>query len=185
MNNNFLKNWFALKTRGFTLLEMIVYIALVAIIGTAIGTFAFNIVRIGGVIKNDVQILDNARRAMDILTFEIRNSRSVYWPTSVFNSNPGQLSLEQTATSSSAEEIEYTDFFKCGNSLCLRREGQSPVNLTGDKIKINNLMFNYLENSTSSKAVRITIEFSFGDEGGGGAFTGAETLVTSVKLRNY
>lgn len=171
------------KNRGFTLMEMVVYVALVAIVGTAIGIFAFNIIGIGARIKNNIQVLSSAQRAMETMVFAVRDSRSVYWPTSVFDSSPGQISLERTASSTSAEGTEFIDFFQCGESLCQKEEGKEPVNLTGSGTIITNLSFNYIQHGTSSSAVRITLELESAAQSRGER--SVQTLVTTAKLRGY
>jgi type II secretory pathway pseudopilin PulG len=181
-----MKNFFLKKInsgqQGFTLIEMVIYVGLVAIVGTAIGVFTFNIIGIGARVKTNIQVISSARRAIETMAFQIRDSRSVYWPTSIFDANPGQLSLEQTATST-VEVTDFVDFFQCGQGLCQKEQGNDPVNLTGDGVLVKTLLFNYLEHSSSSAAIRITLEIESLAQSGGNP--SSQTLVTTIKLRGY
>jgi len=142
---------------GFTLLEMLIYIASLVLVIATIVVFGIGIIRTGAKVKTNSEILDNSRRAIEIISFEIRNSKSVYTPTSVFDLNPGQLSLEQTNSSSAEEKSIFVDFFKCGDSLCLKREGSSPFAITSSHVKVTNLVFSELFNSVSRPSVQIIL----------------------------
>lgn len=142
--------------KGFTLIELLVYIATLVIIIGAIVVFSIIAIRSGSKIKANAEVLDNARRAMEIMTYEIKKSRAVYSPTSKFDINPGQLSLEQTAGVSN-ETIGFVDFFQCGEGLCLKREGNQPINFLSGRVKATNLKFEQLINSASAVSIQITL----------------------------
>ncbi|MFH0852673.1 MAG: type II secretion system protein [bacterium] len=135
---------------GFTLVELVVYVGIIGFIVTALVAFSLGAIQTGAKIKANSEVLDNARRAMEIMQYEIKKSKNIYTPTSIFGASPGQLGLEQSATSTPGEAVGFVDFFACGDSLCLKRDSSTPVSLISDKVKINSLIFRQLENSTSS-----------------------------------
>lgn len=147
---------------GFTLIEMMVYLGVAVIVISAIMIFGIAAIRSGAKIKSNANLIDNGRRVMEVINYEIKKSRTIYTPTSVFDSHPGQLSLEQTSTSTPGEIISFVDFFQCGDSLCLRRDGSNPLKLTTGEIKITNLIFRQLVNSTSSPSVQINLGLETG-----------------------
>jgi type II secretory pathway pseudopilin PulG len=142
---------------GFTLIEMLIYVVILVLVIASLVIFGIGIIRTGAKIKANSEVLDNSRRAIEIISFEIRKSKSIYAPTSVFDSNPGQLSLEQTNSPSAEEKSIFVDFFKCGDSLCLKREGSSPFAITSSHVKVTNLVFSELFNSVSRPSVQITL----------------------------
>ena len=163
---------------------MLVYVALLVVMVTAVVIFAFWTIQAGAKIKTNYELADNARRAMDILTYEIKKSKSVYTPASIFDVNPGQLSLEQTA-SSTTETLAYVDFFKCGNSLCLKREGDSPVALTNNRVKITNLTFSQLLNSSTTPSIQIVLRVESSAVSTDPEYTGALEATSTATLRAY
>lgn len=163
---------------------MLIYIALLIVMVTAIVSFAFWTIQAGAKIKTNYELADNARRAMDIMTYEIKKSQSVYASTSIFNTNPGQLSLEQMA-SSTAETLTYIDFFKCGDRLCLKREGTDPMALTNNQVKITNLIFSQLLNSSTTPSIQITLRVASSATSTDPEYTGTLELTSAATLRAY
>jgi len=172
------------KDRGFTLVEMLAYIAILVILVTVIIIFAFWTIRVGSKIKTNYELADNARRALDTMIYEIKKSKSVYTPTSIFDVNPGQLGLEQVA-SSTTETLTFVDFFKCGNSLCLKREGASPVALTNNRVKITSLTFSQLLNSTATPSVQISLRVESSATSTNPEYAGVLELTSTATLRTY
>lgn len=171
------------KKSGFTLTEILVYSAMVVLIMVAIITFGLSAIRAGVKIKTNTEVIENARRAIEVVSYEIKKSKSVYAPTSVFGSSPGQLSLEQSADLSSGEASGFVDFFKCQESLCLRRESSNPVLLTSDKVRIANLVFKQLLNSESMPSVQIVLKVESAVASALPQFSSAIEITTTVNLR--
>lgn len=151
-------NKFIRQNRGFSLIEMLLYIVLATIVVSIITVLAIWAIRIGVEIKNNQALSDNARRAMETMVYEIRQSKSVYLPTTSFSTDTGQLSLEQDTSTSPAETISYVDFFRCGSSLCLKRDGQIAQTLTNDRVDVTGLTFIYLENSSAAPSIKINLK---------------------------
>lgn len=170
---------------GFTLLEMLIYVASLILVMASLIIFGIGIIRTGAKIKANAEVLDNSRRAVEIITFEIRKSKSIYNPTSIFDSNPGQLSLEQTNASSTIEKNIFVDFFKCGDSLCLKREGGSPFAITNSHVKITNLEFTELLNSLSRPSVQIRLVLETATSSILPYYSGSIAITTTVNLQGY
>ncbi len=172
------------NTTGFSLIEMLIYIALVVIIISSIVFFGIWAMQVGAQTRINSEVLGNARRAMEIVVYEIRKSKSVYAPTSNFDINPGQLSLV-TATSTGAEESSaFIDFFICGQALCLKREKANPVALTNSSVQVTNLIFSQRLNSVSSPSIRINLRVTSAASVRPGATTTID-LTTTANLRTY
>jgi type II secretory pathway pseudopilin PulG len=146
------------KNKGFTLIEMLAYVAIAIIVLTILSVSALWAIKVSAKIKADNNVIDNARRAMETIVFEIKKSSAIYAPTSVFNSHPGQLSLHQKTSILPNETTTYADIFLCGQSLCLKRESANPISLTNDQVQVTNLSFTRLFNSASSTSIQINIQ---------------------------
>ncbi len=166
---------------GFTLLEMLVYLAILVIIIGVIIAFCISAIRAVSKIKANAEILDNSRRAIEIMSYEIKKAKSLYTPASVFDVNPGQLSLEQSASPAAEESETFVDFFLCGDRLCLKREGESALAITSDKVKLTNLIFRQLLNSVPSVQISFRVEFLTASALP--AYSGSIDITTTVSLR--
>ena len=169
---------------GFTLLEMLIYVALVSIVVSAIVLFGLWAIQVGAKTKANSEVLGNARRAMETMVYEIRKSQSVYAPSSIFDANPGQLSLEQTNPDGSTEPSGFIDFFLCDQALCLKREKANPVALTNNSVRVTSLIFNQRLNSASSPSIKITLQISSASSTRPEDVTSID-LTTAANLRSY
>ncbi len=170
---------------GFTLIEMIIYVALVTTVISVIVGFAFWAIQVGSKVKINYEVTDNARRAMETMVFEIKKSKSIYTPTAIFDVSPGQISLEQIATTTPGEVMTFVDFFKCADSLCLKREGQDPVKITTAQVKIVNLSFSPLLNSTTTPSVQINLQVDSVSSSSRPEYFSSINLTTTAALRSY
>lgn len=169
---------------GFTLIEMLIYIALVSIIISAIVFFGIWAIQVGAKTKANSEVLANARRAMETMVYEIRKSASVYTPTSVFDLNPGQLSLEQTNAAGASETASFIDFFLCGQALCLKREKANPITLTNNSVRVTNLTFSQRLNSINAPSIKITLSLTSASSTRP-EDTATIELITAANLRSY
>lgn len=142
-----------IKQRGFTLIEIIVYIAVLAIIVLVVFSF-FSWLNSSNIRVNSTrETLDNSRRAMEQIGYEVKEANSVYTPTTVSD----QLSLGTAHYLPEGENKTYIDFFLCGTRLCLKKEGKDPIALTSELVELKNLRF--ISVATSSVQVNLGLVY--------------------------
>lgn len=149
-----------MKSKGFTLVELLVYIAIFAILITTVTLFAIAFIKstTRGRIKNEVTL--GAYSAMKAMIYEIKRANNVYTPTSVFDSHPGQLSLETGQELPGGEEITYLDFYlDSDNELYIKRESQDAQILISENLKVTNLEFKHLDSGSESVQINLTLEY--------------------------
>ncbi len=158
------KNIFDNK-KGFTLVEMIIYIALVGIISVILFGILLFIIRVNNKIIALSRVNSNAYSTMERMTYEIINSQYIYIPTSNFvNYNPdlsagNQLSLATEIDSLANEEINYIDFYLENDALFIKEEGSVPIALNSSDVQITKLEFSYFKNDQrESVQVNMTIK---------------------------
>ncbi len=147
--------------RGFTLVELLMYFGMFVILITAITTFS--IISIKTIRKNQIkkEVVSATHSAMRTMLYEIKAATGVYNPTSKFDINPGQLSLQTIQDLPAGENLTYADFYiDSNNNLYLKRENSASQILISDKLKISNLEFKYLSSSTESIKINLTIEYN-------------------------
>ena len=169
-------------TRGFSLIEMLVYISVLTIILTSVFSFLIWVAHSSKKVSTMKEALDNARRAMEIMTYEIKGASNVYAPTSVFGSSPGQLSLKTARYLPADETSSYIDFYICGTRLCLKKESQNPIALTSDSVEINNLTFTQSVTG-SGVAVRIDLGVRYKNPHNRPEYDSAVNLQSAASIR--
>ena len=169
---------------GFTLIEILVYIAISSIIMLAISSFFLWTNRSSAKINASKEVLTNSKRAMETMSYEIRHAERIYTPTSVFSSSTGQLSLETKNYNPQGETTSYVDFFICQNQLCLKKESQNPIILTSEKVKIDSLKF-FQVNSTSTASVQVNLEMSYIAPSDKPEYQASMNTTSTISLRIY
>ncbi len=148
-----------IKNQGFSLIEMLFYIAIVTVLGGVVIILIFALINGFSKVLTKKEILNNARTSMDRMLNEIKYAVSVYAPTSDFVGNPGHLSLESAISIPQNDKRTYVDFYIVSGRLFLKREGKSAEVLTTEKINITSLKFDHYNATASSEAVGITLTF--------------------------
>lgn len=172
------------KNKGFTLIELIIYVTVFAIITTVITLFTLNFINAYTKIKITKEVSENSQIAMETIISEIRHAKNVYTPTSYFDSHPGQLTLETEKDFPTGEESSYVDFYLDENNrLCVKREGQEAEPLTSENIEIKNLIFNYLINN-NIESIRIELLAVYRDKSDKITHQATTTIISTANLRN-
>ncbi|MCP6719158.1 MAG: hypothetical protein KJI71_02910 [Patescibacteria group bacterium] len=170
---------------GFTLAEILVYVATLSLILLAVSSFFLWANRSNTKVKVTHKTTYNARRAIEIMSYEIREAEGIYTPTSVFASSTGQLSLETTKYLPTGENTTYIDFYICQDNLCLKKEGQDPISLTSDKVKIDSLEFNQIATTSTVPSIRINLKVDYVAPGLRPEYQASVDLTSTVSLRSY
>lgn len=164
------------QQKGFTLLEILVSLAIFSFILGAVVTFLFSMNVSNSKTKSDREASENAKRALEEITYEIRSAKSIYTPTTTAN----QLSLETSRYLLSGESTAFIDFFLCGSSVCLRKESQDPIALTSDSVQVTNLTFSQISTgATPSVQVNLTVNSGTGDN------SSSVSLTSTASIRSY
>jgi len=146
----------AKKQRGFTLLEMVVYVALASLLSVAImksliiTTRAFNELRI------DRDINDSAIAIMERLTREIKNAKSIDVVASTFGTATSRLRLNTTDASGTAVTVE---FFVSSSTLHVKENDVDKGALNSGRTTVNSFVL-YRINNVNSSAVKIELFLS-------------------------
>ena len=159
---------------GFTLMEILVYIGVLSIIVVVISSFLLWLSSSTTKARAMREVLDNARRVVEIMTYEIKKAKSV--------------SSTSTATHLFLENATATEFYLCGTAsttLCLKKEFESPVNLTSDKVEIKNLTFTQIATATTTPSVQINLKVDYKNPGDIPEYQASVSITSTVSLRNY
>jgi len=165
---------------GFTLIEILVYIAVIAIILVSVLSFLRWAIISSKKQEAMREVLDSGRSAMEIMTREIREAKSVYDPTSTST----QLSLETLKYLPQGETMSYIDFFLCQTQLCFKKESQNPITLTSNKVEVKNLIFRKIvTNQIPSIQIEITVDYK--NPKNLSEYQASINLISTASLRAY
>jgi len=166
--------------KGFTLLEVLVYLAVALIIISVVLSFVFWLIRSNT--KNRIirETTYAAKRATDIIIYETKKANSVYTPTTTID----QLSLEVDDYLPEQETSSYIDFYICDDSLCMKKESQDPIRIIPDDVKVTDLSFIYiLSGEIESIKINLTIDYKNLSERP--EYESSVSLESSTSLRSY
>jgi len=165
---------------GFTLIEILVYIGVLGIVILTVLSLLIWATYSRTKAKVIRETLDNARRAMEIMTYEIREAKSIYIPT--FTAN--QLSLETAHYLPEGETKTFIDFYLCDFRLCLKKESRDPIALTSDNLEVSNLVFTQVITGTIP-SIQINLKVNYKNPTNRPEYQSSVELISTVSLRNY
>lgn len=113
-----------------------------------------------------------------MMTYEIKEAKGVYNPTTTSN----QLSLETRKYLAEGEDASYIDFYICDKQICVKKESQSPVAITSDRVEVDNLSFTLIGEKQSS--VQINLRISFKNPTNRPEYRASVDLTSTASLRN-
>ncbi|MBI4688976.1 MAG: prepilin-type N-terminal cleavage/methylation domain-containing protein [Nitrospirae bacterium] len=167
---------------GFTLIELVITMLLIGIVAFIVADAMSTGFKAYFVTDNRKEALDQARIAMERMTREIRNVRSLG------RDNDGDGNIDADITTANASELCFTDTnntairFRLSGTNILRSEGTSCPPATENTLaeKVTTLTFSYTYASgslaTAVRRVQITITSTISSE--------SVTLSSEVYLRN-
>ena len=165
------------KESGFTLAEALVYATLVALMVGALTMLIITTIDAYRRVSIDGMLEDNARLIIRALENEARYASSVYTPTSVFASHPGQLSLQTSLNVPEGEILTYVDYYFDNGKLYIKREESATRTITSDSVSVSSFIVFQL--STSSVKVNFSLAPRLQKE----KLSGGKTYTATMSLR--
>ena len=143
------------KKQGFTLVEMIVYTAILVVILLLIVSFIVSFGRAYNVLRTTIHINNSATISFERMIREIRQANDVDTAASTLGTHPGKLVLKTTEEGTPVT----LEFYINGGALTVRKDGVDEGTLTRTDVTIQNLVFQSVSNGTSEAVkVEMTLE---------------------------
>ncbi|PIT92169.1 MAG: hypothetical protein COU08_03740 [Candidatus Harrisonbacteria bacterium CG10_big_fil_rev_8_21_14_0_10_42_17] len=140
------------KSEGFTLIEVLIYVAIIGSVVSSFLLFNLSILNSGSKSYATQEVNGNLRIALDIVGERIRAAEGVTVSNSVFDTNPGTLSLVMSDGAKNP-----TVFDVSGGILRITEGVDDPINITTDEVNLTNVVFTNLTASSSRENIRIEI----------------------------
>ncbi|MBI1754967.1 type II secretion system protein [Candidatus Azambacteria bacterium] len=146
------------KSRGFTLIETLVYVALVSIVGGALTLFLINNMHAYSKVEARQNVFNNVNDVLKLIADEVKYATGIYTPTSAFDSDSGQLSLETALNAPAGENTTYVDFYIDNGRIYEKREGQSSSALTSERVFVERLRFGQKTATTTLDSISTDVQ---------------------------
>lgn len=168
------------NVKGFSLIEVLVSTGIISVILLLLSSLVFELNFSNSKAKADRETLENARRILDQIAYEVKGAKSIYAPTTTSN----QLSLQTQRYLANGEETSFIDFFLCGTDICLKKEGQDPIILNSNTVSAGNLAFTRVVNGANS-SVKVDLTVNYKNPNNDPAGSSSVSLNSTTSLRNY
>jgi len=162
---------FTRTTKGFSLIELLIYIALLSVIVVVVVSVLLSLTRAYGAFKVSQRINNSAITALERITRDSRNAESIDLANSTFDVHPGRLTLN---TGTMTIEI-YLD----GDVLKVREDGVDIGSLTTQRVSVSSFVLRHLF-SGSIEAIKIELTLTSSQ----GEFTKTERFYSAAVLRD-
>jgi type II secretory pathway pseudopilin PulG len=173
------------KTNAFTLVEVLVYIAILSIMLLIVASFLLwsNKSNIKAKALNETTY--NIRRAIETIGHETKEAIGIYTPTSLFSTSSGQLSLEIAKYLPQDETTSYVDFYLCENQICFKKEGLNPISITSENIGVSKLEFKQIATTSTAPSVQIEITAEYKPSASKSEYQAVVNVTSTATLRSY
>ncbi len=161
-------------TRGYTLVEAIIYIAILAMLVVVFIQLLFSLTRSYASFRLARDLVSSSGAALDRMISEIRRAESID-VSSTLGVSPGHLVLNTTDEGGEATTV---DFYLSNNALMVEEGGGSVASTTSARVTVDNLVFRQITTAESS-AVKVELTLSAAR----GAVTRTAKFYTTAVLR--
>lgn len=172
------------KQRGFTLIEMLLYVAVAGIVLTSLVGFGWNMIGIGAKNGTHHDAVSNARLASEKLTFFIREATDIDTANSNFGVNLASVSGSKVTLRGVAPNDPIV-FDVSSGTLRVTLGASAPIALVSDNISVSSLVFANAS-SLNGKSKNVGFTLQLGTTSGSGRFEYASStaLRSSAEIRS-
>jgi type II secretory pathway pseudopilin PulG len=168
-----------MNKNGFSLIELILYVALLAVIISGVVTFGVDVVLIRSKNRVEQEVIANTRLAAKRINFEIRNASGIngVGAQSISLSNTDALKNPTVISLSSGRiTIGYGSTGNCPTT--------APCALTSNKVTVQSLIFDDVSSGTHPQGIRYEAVIKSEVNGAGKTFYYKEYATGSAEVRS-
>lgn len=165
--------------RGFTFIEVLLYIGLFSLLGTALFVFSWDIIDLSEKSHTEQSLVEEARFSLEKMKSVLRNSTGIDEENSVFDSVDGKLIVHIRGSS------DTITFENENDRVVMRQSGDTSIALHSGAFRVRELIFEKykaLGQPASFVSITLTLETR---ENASAQYTAETSLKTGVYLRNF
>jgi type II secretory pathway pseudopilin PulG len=162
--------------KGFTYIELLIYISIVTMMMVTLVPFAWNIIGSGAKSATQQEVVANARYMSERMKYEIRNA------SGIASVSANRISLNTANVSTNPTVIALS-----GGNLTISFASGSAVNLNSQKASISALTFsNYTSTSSATKHIQFvfTVNSNYAGAGQRQEYKNSTTVEGSSEVRS-
>lgn len=148
-----------MKTKGFTMIEFLLYFALLAMVMGAVTLFAVDVVKSRNKTRIVAEVEQNARFGMSRILRSVRQADELNIGASTFDADAGVLSLGTSATSTDPTVFDLQD-----GVLRIKEGAGAATALTTDGVIVTKLRFSRDNLPGGSRAVTVELGLKYATE---------------------
>lgn len=174
---------------GFTLIELIVYIAISAMVLVTAINIGWNLIISEANVTGKQEVYMSARTIMNQIQISIREADDVITGSSTFGSHPGMLTLDYPGGTTDVIFDTYTKSVTIGGlpatvrKLRIKEGSADYVDLTSDKVDITNFTLTNLTRVNEPKNINIELTIQKVNPGNDPNFDASISLETAISIR--
>ncbi|MBI4252823.1 hypothetical protein HY623_01425 [Candidatus Uhrbacteria bacterium] len=143
---------------GFTLVEIVISVGIMLIIVGSLGGFVVSLQSARQHMASAQEVDGNFRIALDLLGSRIRGARGVNAGASIFDTDPGVLSLEMANPALNPTVFRLDQ----DNGILQMQEGAgSPVSVTSNEVRVSDLVFSLRSPAGEPENVGIALTIDY------------------------
>ena len=162
--------------KGFTLVEVLLYLAILSIVVLAFSSFLFlsYTSRIRASVISEVE--QQGDQTMTLITQNIRNAANVSSPLSGSTSN--SLTLTQYTAG-----VSPTVFDQLGNTMRITEGAGSAINITSNRVNVTNFSFQNLSRPSTPGNIQIKFTLTYASSSNRNEYSYSKTFISTASLR--
>ncbi|MFH0820934.1 MAG: hypothetical protein V1908_04120 [Candidatus Peregrinibacteria bacterium] len=183
----FLKFFHSKQRGGLTFPEVMIYIALGALVLTGIISFSWRVIGSGVKVEVSTELTQESRLALERITQSIQAADGV--TTGTFSSHPGTVTLDYPGTADIVIDTYTTTVTVGGQEVAIRklrlREGAAAaVDLTSNRMNVTNFVITQLRRDAEVSSIRVSLTLQAVSTGQDPLYNRSLTLQTSASPRH-
>ncbi|MBI5413189.1 hypothetical protein HZA42_02455 [Candidatus Peregrinibacteria bacterium] len=178
-----------MRTKAFTFIEIIIYIAVIAIVLVSAMRILWDV--IGGSVRvsASTEIAYSARLVLDNITRAGRGANDVLTASSTFGTHPGVLVFSNTGGDITFDTAA-KNIIIGGQSVTIRKLRMKtgaglPIDLTSDKVDVTNFVVKNRTRGTEPKNVKVEVTLAYVNPGQDIARSRTLSFETAVSIRKH
>lgn len=163
--------------KGFTLVEMVLYVSLCSIILLSLSTFLSFLLESRVRSQSISEVNQQGLQVMSLITQTIRNGRSIQTPAI-------GVTAPTLSITTANPLLNPTVFLLSSTTLSIQEAGKQAIPLTNSRVQVSALVFQNISSSSSTeKIIRISFTLDSRNPQGRNEYAFTKTFIGSATLR--
>lgn len=171
------------KNSGFSLIELVIYVGIFALVIVFLFQFLLNLLSANAQGKAFEALINNSLQTLNTIDAEIKNASALYEGTSLFGEPLGQLSLAMPNDEPGVSELYSDIFISSDNRVCIKHDLTGVRCISSSEIEVVSMTFNKIQPATGTEGAQtiLVLQNKTSDPADRVLFT----LQSSAHVRSY